>query len=406
MTSKPRRYRLPLAGLSLLLATAVWLPSVRLLFPVADAVHDSTADSTAATTLTPRAQALAARHLALWEGGTQEAAVERMRRTNPEWDFMGRTFLVLSLANMALREPAQEARYLKAIDAIVADTLRLERERGAFHFVLDYGKDPRAYVDQPARSVFVDGEIALMLAARCQVEDRPDYHAGLKERLAIAKGRMQKHPVTLSAESYPDECWTFCNTVALAALTVGGQVLGEDHAVFTKAWVETAKASLVHAPSGLLVSKYTLDGKVGDGPEGSSIWMAIHCLWVVDPVFARAQYDLARASLGRTVCGFGYAKEWPPEWVNQADVDSGPIVPGLEASAGSSGLALLGAATAGDEAFLRALIRSLDLAAFPIREGDGLRYAASNQVGDAVLLYALTQGPLWAKVLAAKGRRP
>ncbi|XXY48024.1 hypothetical protein WME91_49300 [Sorangium sp. So ce269] len=73
------------------------------------------------------------------------------------------------------------------------------------------------------------------------------------------------------------------------------------------------------------------------------------------------------------------------------------------ASAGSSGLALLGAAAFGDAPYLGALLTSLDFAAFPVREGDRLRYAASNQVGDAALLYALSFGPLWERIAAAGG---
>ena len=75
-----------------------------------------------------------------------------------------------------------------------------------------------------------------------------------------------------------------------------------------------------------------------------------------------------------------------------------PIVPWLEASPGASGMALLGAASFRDLDYLRPLLASLDLAAFPVEEDDELRYCASNSVGDAVLLYALVQGPLWARV--------
>ena len=51
-----------------------------------------------------------------------------------------------------------------------------------------------------------------------------------------------------------------------------------------------------------------------------------------------------------------------------------------------------------DEEFLAALAATLDFAAFPSRRGDRLKYCASNQVGDAALLYAATLGPLWEKL--------
>lgn len=378
------------------LAAVLWLPALQLFFRPDPAELSQPGVS-------PRARALADHQLALWEDSAAlDASLDHLRVNNPEWDFMGRTFLVLSLANMAEREPEQRARYLAVIDRIVADTRRLEAERGHLYFLLPYARD-RAWVDAPVRSLFVDGEIALMLAARCLVEDRPDYHPDLAERVEAMHARMRAHPQTLCAESYPDEAWAFCNAVALAAIRAGDRVLGQDHAEFLSAWIANAKKNLVDPETGLLVSKFSLKGEVGDGPEGSSIWMTLHCLWVVDEAFARDQYQRARAELGRELLGFGYAREWPASWNNHADVDSGPIVPLVEASAGSSGLALLGAGTAGDRDYQASLIASLDLAAFPITGlRGGVRYGAGNQVGDAVLLYSLVCGPLWAKLGAAQ----
>jgi hypothetical protein len=101
--------------------------------------------------------------------------------------------------------------------------------------------------------------------------------------------------------------------------------------------------------------------------------------------------------------GFGWAREWPRTTVGRSDVDSGPIVPIVEASPGSSGLALLGASAFGDDAYLISLLTTLDFAGFPTRRAGALRYAASNQVGDAALVYALSFGPLWQRVTHAEG---
>ena len=107
---------------------------------------------------------------------------------------------------------------------------------------------------------------------------------------------------------------------------------------------------------------------------------------------------------GRSVLGFGFSREWPPEVPGTMDVDSGPVLPITGASASASGLAILAAAAFDDRDYLSALLTSLEFAGFP-REKDGQRaYLASNTVGDAVLLYALTEGPLWRAVLARTKR--
>jgi len=250
---------------------------------------------------------------------------------------------------------------------------------------------------RPPRSLFIDGEIALMLAARRLVEEKPAYRQPLAERVEIMIDRMSQSPV-LCAESYPDECWLFCNTVSLAAIRLADALDGTRHDAFLARWVRTAKAKLVEPRTGLLISAFQADGQpapCGAGPEGTTIWMACHMLDVVDHEFAREQYRRARRELARSLFGFGYSREWPASFPGSMDVDSGPVVPILGASASASGLAILGAAAFGDRWFFDRLLTSLNLGGFPVERGGQLRYQASNPVGDAVVLYAMVLGPLW-----------
>jgi hypothetical protein len=383
-------------ALAVLLATAIWLPSLHLFFSPGKAPEHQPSGP-----LAPRAQALLSHQLALWEDpGPRADEHRRMRRTNAEWDFMGRTFTVLALANAALRDPGAQARHLEAIDRIIDDTLATERAEGMYFFMMPYAQ-ARPWVLDPPRSAFVDGEIALMLGARALLAPKPAYERELRFRTDELRFRMEKSPV-LSAESYPDECWTFCNTLALAAMRVEDAVRGESRgAVFAKRWLDVARQKLVDPGTGLLVSSFTQGGKHLDGPEGSSIFLSAHALLLVDPAFARDQYERARRELGGHFLGFGWAREWPRSWTGPTDVDSGPIVPIVEASAGASGFYILGAAAFEDRSTLGELMTALDFAGFPVHEGASLRYAASNQVGDATLLYALSFGPLWEKVMKA-----
>ncbi len=369
----------------------LWLPLAHVFFQPPAANPDRAPSSTT------DARALMERHLKLWELPPEKRReVFRMRRGNPEWDFMGRTFLVGALANLALRDPGEKKRALAVMDRVIHETLVLEKKRGMHYFLLPYSRAGKFLGKTPGNQ-FLDGEIAFMLAARRLVAEHTLYKRLLRERVRRIKARMEESPV-LSAESYPDESWMFCNTVALAALRMHDRLDGTDHAAFFRRWVLRAQASLTEKSTGLLVSSFTFDGKHLDGPEGSSIWMSAHMLQVIDPAFAAKQYRLARKELGRELLGFGYAREWPKQAPGPQDVDSGLVVPLLQAGPGSSGLAFVGAAAFGDEAFLTRLKTSLAYAAFPMRENGGLRYAASNQVGDAVMLYALLQGPLWKKV--------
>lgn len=377
---------------SLLLATVVWLSLVHWAF-----VRPQDTFSPRKPGVAPKAQALAARHLQLWTDESQRRAeLDRMRRSNAEWDFMGRSFLVWSLAEMGLRDPARKAQYLGAMDEIIAETLKLEQEHGIYFFLMPYAK-ASPFVAQPAQSLFVDSEIALMLGVRRVLEERADYKPLLTARVDKMLGQMRRSP-SLVAESYPDECWMFDHSVALAAIRVADFLDGSDHSAFFRDWVAMAKKQLVHPDTGLLVSSFTTNAEHRDGPEGSSIWMAAHCLRLVDEEFALDQYRHARRELGATLCGFAWSHEWPASWQGPTDIDSGLVVPVLGVSAGGSGLAFIGAASFGDDDFLSQLHTTLEFAAFPRRQQGRLKYCASNQVGDAVMLYSMVLGPLWQRV--------
>ncbi|MGA2069226.1 MAG: hypothetical protein ABSG86_30015 [Thermoguttaceae bacterium] len=395
------RKRLILGAVSLVAATAVWLPCVHFVFrpPLPAATHESEVE--------PLAGRLIAEQLHLWtDAESRQRELAKMRVTNAEWDFMGRTFLVLALANQGLRHPEQKGACLEVMDRIIDETLRTEQERGMYHFLMPYARQ-RPFVVQPPRSLFLDGEIALMLASRRLVAEKQAYRGPFRRRVEEMVWRMEAGPV-LCAESYPDECWMFCNSVALAAVRIGDHLDGSDHAAFFHRWLERAKEKLVDPGTGLLVSSFSLNGRPKDGPEGSSIWMTAHCLQLIDEEFAADQYRRARNELGRELLGFGYAREWPVSWEGAIDVDSGPVLPGLGISPGSSGLAFLGARAFDDRTYFRRLQTSLDFAAFPHERAGRLKYCASNQVGDAVLLYAAVLGPLWDEVrrTPAEAARP
>lgn len=363
---------------ALLVATCAWLPSVHLFFaPKGD-----------------EGAALLARQRALLAEPAAEAAThEHLRRTNPEWDLMRRTFLALSLLDDALAEPARRDEDLRLVDGLIDALLADDRASGPYVFLLPYAHARRFVFED--KSLFVDGEIALVLAARQLVGPRPELDAELAARVATIERLMGAGPAR-SGESYPDEAWTFCNTTALAALRLADARSGAHHDELATAWLDYAKAHLVDPANGLLVSSYTYEGRVLDGPEGSTIFMVAHNLLLWDEDFASDQFARAKRELSYDVLGFSLVREWPRASTSRADIDSGPIVPLLEASAGASGMAVLGAAAFHDQGLQEGLWRSMYFAAFPQRTDGTLRFRASNELGDAVMTYAGSFGPLWA----------
>ncbi len=347
------------------------------------------------------APALARRQLALWQGGPElEVSLATLRRANPEWDLMARMFAVLAFGELALREPQRRAGYLDAIDRILERTLAEVEREGASWFLLPYGRG-RPFVDPAQRSLFVDGELALMLAVRQLHAPSAAFSEAAQRWAERVAGQLARAPSGV-AESYPDEAWIFCNTVALAALRLHDLASAEPrrHAALIERWLASAKARLVEPRTGLLVAKTSYAAEVLEGPEGSTLWLAATMLRVLDERFAREQYQRARGELRGALAGFGWAREWPRSAPGRDDIDSGPTIPLVEANAGSSGLALVAARAFDDEPFAHELAASVRLAGFPVDGGE--RFAAGNQLADAILLWAAVFGPQWSRAQGAR----
>src|SRR4051812_2707793 len=102
-------------GLALAVATAIWVPLVHFAFAPRGSLRAE------------RGEALAREQVRLWTDPELRAReVSRMRETNNEWDFMGRTFLAWSLAEIAAADSNARATNLAAIDRILDETLALE----------------------------------------------------------------------------------------------------------------------------------------------------------------------------------------------------------------------------------------------------------------------------------------
>jgi hypothetical protein len=404
MKRKPRLGGIQRGLAALVLATCAWVPCAHLLFPERTQADD------AATLERLRAPVLA----------HDTTSFSTMRRDNPEWDLMGRLYLGLALTNDALLQAestegrATAAHDLATLDALLDDTEGELTRGGQGTFMLPY-KDAKPWASPEGRSVFVDGEVLLLQSARAlAVGARLPPSAEVR---AAAIARAMKDSPSLSAESYPDEAWTFCNTTALAALSVfdaaraassdgtmsdADREREKEHDALARAWVEHARAHLVEPSTGLLVTSYTRDGHTLQGPEGSSLFMVAHSLRFVDDELAQDQYARAKAQLVHQVAGFAYAEEWPsiPGQGARADIDSGPIIPIFHASAGASGLSILSARAFADHTTAAALERSLSFVAFPESDehGRAAHYLAANPLGDALVVYARSFGPLLSRV--------
>jgi hypothetical protein len=223
--------------MSLIMASIIWLPNAARFFDQPQTNYYSQSG------IPDKAREIAERQIKIWTDPVlRQHELDKMRNRNAEWDFMARCFLVWSLGNIGLREPAMISRITPVLDSIINETIRLEHEHGIHFFLMPYSRT-RDFKLQPERSIFIDGEIALMLGLRRMLAENPAYRAMHLERVELMLQRMQQSQV-LCGESYPDECWMFCNCVALAAIKTSDYLDSTDHSDFFREWVSRAKDRL------------------------------------------------------------------------------------------------------------------------------------------------------------------
>lgn len=335
-----------------------------------------------------------------WSAAAPPPAWTNMRSQNPEWDLMARTFFVLTLAERALTQPSEADVAVATMDKVLEATLAEESAHGQTWFLLPYAQ--RSTYLGTGRSLFVDGEIMVMLGARRMVRDDRWQEEMTSRSTQLIQNLGSASPVML-AESYPNEGWMFCHAMAMLGLRMHQILDGVSHEPLQDAWLKAIRAQLVHQPTQLLVSSFDMQGRWGDGPEGSSIWLVAMVLRVLDPEWAQQQYQGARHHLGREVLGLGYAREWPQAAPAVVDIDSGPMVPFLDASASSSGFALVASRAFGDHAWHASLKAALLAANVMMVVMPSLAQAADNPVGQAVVHWGLVTGPLWQRLAPITG---
>jgi hypothetical protein len=352
---------------------------------------------------------------------------QALRAESPAWSLSYRMFAALAQVNLALEKKGLVRGNLDQVDAILDDTLRLEREQGQQYFLPPHEKQ-RYFVSAGKRSAFVDGAIAMMIAARQLAAARSlaaqrgwqgpeDTRAHAREpaprealsdelrmRLAYAAETMEQSSL-LCAESYPDTCETLAMVLVLSAMRMLDRLdHTRAHEPLIARWLKVARRKLLDRESGLLIARFSPRRARRAGPEGSSIWLTAHCLQLLDPAFARDQYRRAKRALSSSAFGLAFVREWPRNQGGDRDVAA--YMPWREAGTRSTAFALLGAKAFADERQLRDLSAALGLFARPSKTDQALHFSepyalhfeTAGPLGNMVLLYALTQGPLWRTV--------
>ncbi|MEU1983439.1 hypothetical protein [Nocardia sp. NPDC019395] len=183
--------------------------------------------------------------------------------------------------------------------------------------------------------------------------------------------------------AYPGQAWPVDSVVAVAALKLHDRLLGAHFEPVITEWLISARAQLDPA-TGLLPH---LAKPSTEGARGSSQSLIQRFLPEIDPVWADQQYSEFRRRFVDTPLGLTGVREYPHGHDGAGDVDSGPLLLGVSASA--TVVALGAARVHGDRSLADPLTGLGEGLGVPIRLGDSKRYAFGVlPIGDAFLAWS------------------
>ncbi|WP_236700479.1 hypothetical protein [Allosalinactinospora lopnorensis] len=324
--------------------------------------------------------------LAFLRAELETGAGERMQRLFPEGYFFTHALYGLSWVNVGSVEPGQRGRALSEARWALE---RLESAEGTAPFPAD--ADPPYGVFHAGWTAWLRGRIVELSGGPGRAPAEAEaLHADASELRGAFEAALERGSPYLAA--YPGQAWPVDSVVAVAALTLDDRVRGADeHAQVVQRWSRAVRDRLDPGTGLVPHAADPATGEPAQGARGSSQSLLLRFLAEVDPEWAAEDYRAFRTLFGSEIGMVPGIREHPRGDDSPGDVDSGPLILGLSASA--SAVALGDAVLFGDERAAAALTGLAEATGMAIETGGKRRYAGGLlPVGDVFLVWSLTAG--------------
>jgi hypothetical protein len=371
---RPRRRRFAVAVLLvLLLAKPIWLAAFHV-------------DAAASIAQRETRDLLARRAYLIERVYVQQAGLDDMPGELPEffqgeWVLGTHSMTALALTNLAFAHPETRAESLKVVDDLLARMLTPELH--AFD-TSAWNEDALDALGGPHGHVAYFGHLNLMLAAYHYLGGTDARYGELFDRVSAHLRGVMGAQAFLNAETYPGEIYVMDNVAALASLALYDRLYPERAGDLPVRWAAYARVHLLDPDTGLLVFAVDGSGRPIQGGRGSGATWAVFFLSYVDADFAREQFALVKQRLVHRELLVATGVRERPGGGGLGDVDSGPLVLGLNPSA--TGFAMAGATLTGDAELLDQLLFTAELAGFSWEWNGQRHYLLAPLVGEAILL--------------------
>lgn len=316
-------------------------------------------------------------------GELETGAGERMQALFPEGWYFSHLLYGLSWIELALRDPGRT-------DVALAEARwsleKIESDQGKAPFPPDLAPDHGMFYSA-WRNHLLSGILLI------QAEDARDANelALFETRCEALAGTLARSP-TPFPPSYRGQAWPCDTPPAIHSLRVREAIVGDGkYDAVVADWLVRAKQHLDPA-TGLL--PHTADWRNGEptGPaRGTSQVVILRFLADIDPAWASEQYEAFRRQYYGTLLGIPAIREFPKGTEGRGDVDSGPLILEISASATVVGMGVAG--IYGDHHWARAVSQAGEALGLPYGKEQRRYLGGIVPVGDAFLVHASTARP-------------
>jgi hypothetical protein len=319
-------------------------------------------------------------HLAWIREKLADGAGQSMQRLFPEGFFFCHALYGLAWVEIGLR--SAEHRVMAAREARRALT-NVESAAGKEAFLPEL---------PPGHGMFYAGWRNHLQAGVVLLTGDEGEKAQLRSRCDALVQALTASPAWPWLASYRDQVWPCDAPPGIHAMCVYDSVTGEDrYADFAARWLEAVNQNL--SPEFGMVT-HVADpgsGRPLGPPRATSQTIILRFLADIDPTFASAQYERFQTHFHDSILGVPAILEYPHGIDAPGDVDSGPLIAGVSASATVVGMGV--AQIYGDHEFSRAISQFGETVGLPCGIGRRRYLGGMLPVGDAFVVHATTARP-------------
>ena len=310
-----------------------------------------------------------------------------------EWAIYSCSMTCAALANIAILYPQNKELSIKFIGQIIDIAMSPEiREYDR----LRWREDPLDGIYGDLSHISYYSHLAWMISRYKQIGGDGKYD-GMYHSLCKAMNRRIRQSPCLNCETYPGELVYIPDMlVAIVALYNYSCQYDGEYSTTVNMWIERAKKEWIDKETGLLASFLEAENSITQivmPVKGSYSALNCYYLSLVDPVFAKEQYECFLRNFKQRFPITAISEYHDGNCLFGIDIDAGPIIFGLSPS--GTGFALGAATSLDDSGFRKKLLQTIETGGSTVRWLGQSHYLVSNiaLVAEAIILAMRTSAP-------------